>query len=76
MASFSSGDFSRSNKHDKFWHVVLTGYFYVLFLRAIVVSDYRPLQIHENLGLTLSTITFTVNNHVDNHFYKSLSENP
>ena len=27
--SFSSGDSSRSNKHDTFWHVLSTGYFYV-----------------------------------------------
>ena len=37
-SSFSSTDFSRSKKYDTFWHVVLTGYFYVLFLWAIVVS--------------------------------------
>ena len=32
IASFSSRDFSRSNKHDTFWHVVSVEYFYVLFL--------------------------------------------
>ena len=32
IASFSSRDFSRSNKHDKFGYVVSVEYFYVLFL--------------------------------------------
>ena len=32
ITSFSSGGFSRSNKHDTFWDVVSTGYFCVLFL--------------------------------------------
>ena len=32
MASFSSRDLSRCNKHDLFWLVVSTGYFYILFL--------------------------------------------
>ena len=35
-----SWNFSQSNKHDTFWHIVLTGFFYLLFLRAIVVSDF------------------------------------
>ena len=30
----------------------------------------RPLEKYKNLGLPLSTITFTVNSHADNHFYK------
>ena len=68
IASFSSRNFSRSNKHETFWHVVSTGYFNVSFSWAIAVSDFRPLGIHKNLGL--STITFTVNNHADNHFHK------
>ena len=67
---FSSGDFSRSNKHDTFCHVVSTEYFYVLFLWAIAASDFRPLEIYINFGLPLSTLTFTVNSHTDNHFYK------
>ena len=58
IASFSSRDFSWSNKHDTFWHI-LTGYFYVLFLWAIAVSDFRPLEIYKNLGLPLSTITYS-----------------
>ena len=49
----------RSNKHGTLWHVVTTGYFYVLFLWTIAV-----------LGFLKSTITFTVNSHADNHFYK------
>ena len=33
LASFSSRDFSQSNKHDTYWHVVPTENFYVvLFL--------------------------------------------
>ena len=44
----------------------------VLFLWATVVSDFRSLEIYKNLGLSLSTITFTVNSHTDNHFYKYL----
>ena len=51
----------RSNKHGTLWHVVTTGYFYVLFLWTISV-----------LGFLLSTITFTVNSHADNHFYKHI----
>ena len=37
---------------------VSAGYCYVLFLRAIAVSDFRPLEIHKNLGFPLSTITY------------------
>ena len=39
-------------------------------LWTIAVSDFRPLQIYKNLGFPLSTITFTVNSHTDNHFYE------
>ena len=65
IASFSSRNLSRSNKCDTFWHVVSTGYFCVLFLWAVAVSNIRPLKIYKRLGPLLSTITFTVN-----HFYK------
>ena len=44
ITSFSSLDLSRSNKHDTFWHVVSTGYFYVLFSSAIAVSNFLPLE--------------------------------
>ena len=70
IASFSSRNFSRSNKHNIFWHVVSTGYFYDLFLWAIAVSNFCPLEIYKNLGLPFSTITFTINSHADNHFYE------
>ena len=30
----------------------------------------RLLEKYKNLGLPLSTITFTVNSHADNHFYR------
>ena len=69
IASFSSRDFRRSDKHDKFWHVVST-----VFLRfvswTIAFSDFRPFKIDKNLGLSLSTITFAVSSHADIHFYK------
>ena len=66
IASIGSRDYTQSNKQDTFWHdtfwlVLSTGYFYALFLWAIAVSDFRPLEIYKNLGLPLSTITFTVN---------------
>ena len=70
IPSFTSRDFSRNNKHDTFWHVVLAGYFYVLFLWTIAVSDFRSLEIYKNLNPPLSNITLTVNSHADNHFYK------
>ena len=46
IASFSSRNLSRRNKHDSFWLVLSTGYFYILFLWTIVVSDFLPLEIH------------------------------
>ena len=54
---FFQREFLPKHKHDTFWNVVLTGYFYVLFLWIIVVSDFCP-------------IDFTVNSHADSHFYK------
>ena len=70
IASFSSRDFSQSNKHDAFWPVVSTGYFCVLFLWTIAISDFCPLGICKNLDLPLSTNIFIVNSRADNHFYK------
>ena len=67
---FSSKDFRPSSKHDTLWLVVSTGYFYVLFLWTIAVSDFRSLEIYKNWSRPLSTITFTVNSHADNYFYK------
>ena len=72
IASFSCRDFNRSNKHDTFWHVVSIGFLYVWFLWTIAVSDFRHLEIYKNLGLLLPNITFTVNSHAYNHFYKSI----
>ena len=69
IASFSSRNFSRSNKHDTFSHVVTTGYFYVLFLWNIAVSDFCLLEIYKNLGFLLSTNTFTINSNGYNHFF-------
>ena len=70
IASFSSRYFSRTNKNNTFWQDVTTGYFYLLFLWTIAVSDFCLLEIYKNLGFLLATITFTVNSHEDNHFYK------
>ena len=72
IASFSRRDFSQRSKHDTFWHVVLIGYFYSFLLWAIAVSNFRPLEIHKNLGLLLSAITFTINNHTDKQFNKHI----
>ena len=69
-APFSSQNFIWSNKHETFWHVALTGYFFVLISWTIAVTDFCPLEIYENLGLPLSTVTFTVNSHADSYFYK------
>ena len=35
-----------------------------------VLSGFRCLEIYKNLVLSLSTITFTVNSHADNHLCK------
>ena len=70
IASFSNRGFSQSNKYGTFWHVVSTEYFCVLVLWAITVTDFYPLETYKNLGLPLPTITFTVNSHANNHFYK------
>ena len=72
ISSFSSRDLNRRNKHDSFWVVVSTGYFYILFLWAIVVSNFLPLEIHKRLVLPLSNITFTANSQADSHFYRYL----
>ena len=69
IASLYSRDFN-SNKHDTFWHVVTTGYFYVLFLWIIAISDCL-LEIYKNVGFLLSTIAFTVNSHADDHIIES-----
>ena len=54
--------------YRKFWLAVSTGYFYILFLWAIVVSDFLTLEIQKHLVLPLSSITFTANSQADNHF--------
>ena len=61
IASFSSRDFSQSNKHDTFWHAASSGYFCVLWLWAIAAMDFHSLEIHKKLGLYLSTIIFVSN---------------
>ena len=43
-------------------------YIHILFLWAIAVSNFRPLEIYRNFSLLLSTITCTVSSHADNHF--------
>ena len=49
IASCSCRDLSRGNKHDLFWLVVSAGSLYILFLWAIVVSDFLPLEIQTHL---------------------------
>ena len=68
----SRWDFSRSNKHDTFWRVVPTGYFYVLFVSTIAASDLHPLEIYKNLKYILVYFNFWVSSHADNHFCKSI----
>ena len=46
------------------WHVVW------LHISTFYFYDFCHLEIYKNLGLPLSTITFTENSHADNHFYK------
>ena len=70
ISSFSRWSFSQPNKHDSFCLFLLTGYFYILFLWALVVLDFPSLKIHKHLVLPLSSITFTTNSQADNHFYK------
>ena len=70
IASFSSRDLSRRNNHDSFWLVVSTEYFYILFLWAIFVSDFFPLELYKHLVLLLSSIIFRANSQADNHFYE------
>ena len=40
------------------------------FLWIIAVLDFHPFEIYKNLVLPMSIITFTVDSHTDNHFYK------
>ena len=70
IVSFSSRDLSQRKKDDSFWLALSTGYFYILFLWANVVSDFLPLEIYKHLALPLSSITFTAKSPADNHFYK------
>ena len=70
ITSFSSRHLSWRNKHNSFWLVVSTGYFYILFSWAIVVSDFLLLEIRKHSVLSLFSITFTANNQANNHFYK------
>ena len=64
---FFQPEFSRHNKHDSFWLVVSTGYFYILFLWAIDGLDFLPLEIHKHLVLvsllqpTSKHITISIN---------------
>ena len=69
ISYFSCRNLSRRNKHESSWLVVSTGYFYILFLWAIIVSDFPHLEIHKHLVLHKSSITFTANSQADNHFY-------
>ena len=53
ITSFYSRDLRRHNKHNSVWLVVSTGYFYILVLWAIVLSDFLPWEIHKHLVLPL-----------------------
>ena len=68
--NFFSRDLTGHNKHDSFWVVALTEYFYILLLWTIVISDCLPLEIHKHLPLPFPSIIFTANRQADNHFYK------
>ena len=76
IASFSKRDFSRSNSMTQSNHGFhgLTCCIDWIFLRfilwTIAVTDFRLLEIYKNVGLPLSTITFIVNSHANNHFYE------
>ena len=63
IASFSSWDLSRCNKYDIFGYIVSNGYFYVLFLWAIAAWNFFPLEIYQNLGPPVSSITITLSSH-------------
>ena len=43
------------------------------FSEPLLFQIFFLLEIYKNLGLPLSTVTFTVNSHADNHFYKYIS---
>ena len=45
-------------------------YYYVFFLRAIVVSGFRSLEIFKNLWPFLVYYHFYGQSHADNHFYR------
>ena len=60
---FFQPGFCRGNKHDTFWHVLSTRYFYVLFLWVIAVSDFSPLEVYKNFPCqsTATQITILIN---------------
>ena len=79
-SSFSNRYFSPSNKHDTFWHVVLTGYFYDLFLWATAPSDFLSLEIYKaspcllsRLQSTATQITISINIFMFQIFYSMKS---
>ena len=42
IVSFSRRDLSRSDKHDIFWHVASTGYFYILSHELLLLQIFVP----------------------------------
>ena len=69
-ASFSCWDFSRSNSHDTFRHVVWSRYFYVRHccFRFLSLGNLQKLRT----SLPFPSLTFTINSHADNYFCKNV----
>ena len=67
--TFFQRDLNQSNRHDTSWHVVSTGYFCVLVLWAIAISDFLPLKIYKKLGPPSSSIAFKANSHACLKYY-------
>ena len=65
---FSNWDLRWRNKHDSFWLVVSAGYFYILFLWAIVVSDLFSCLV-SLLQPTTKQITISINIFICLKFY-------
>ena len=65
---FSSRDLRWRNKHESFWLAVSAGYFYILFLWAIVVLDLFSCLVSP-LQPTTKQITISINIFICLKFY-------